>query len=262
MSYNKTLLWSGSASSSCSLSESVSNFRRIQIVLNEYSTIELPSVVNVSNMSIDGAGGSWGSDVYTIKNGRVSISSDGKTISVDGFTIIGSYSSNPHYWGNNTNNTNNRKQIVKVYGIDRINYTEVEGAGSPGTNWRKYNETLLWSGSNTSPITLSESASNFERLRILEGTSSTAQYYREVAAPLSDGDKLTLQVINSESTSIYNYGWSRWTWSDNMTKLTSEYGKSWRNTGTGNGNFTSALNNNDNDFNKRPILEIVGINRL
>lgn len=259
--YNKTLLYSGSSGVyTCTLSESATNFRRIQICSNS-CICEIPSVTGVSDITFNRPGGSWSNEGYLLATHRASISADGKTLTISGFNLLGSNSTTPYYWGNDVNHSNNIKGIQAVYGVDRIDYVDIIGAGSPGTGWSAYNETLLWSGSNTNIIELSESAGNFERLRIKVGTSACTPYYKEYDAPTTDNDKLTILANNSESVSIYNWGWSRWTWSDRMTKLTSEYGKSARQTGTSSSSFTGNLNNDDTDFNKRPILEIVGINR-
>lgn len=265
MIYNKTLLYQGSANvSSVTLTESVANFERIQILAidgegNSGVLFEIPSITNVSNMEMKAANGYYSSDVYMQKFGRISISADGKTINITGFNILGSSGTTPYYWGNSTNNANNRKQIARVYGINRINGEQTVGQGKPSKEWDEYNEYVLWSGSNTNEITLNDSAFNYKRLKIKVGTNDTAKYYYEVETPQTDGELLTIQALSNESDSVYNYGYSRWFWSDNMTKLTSEYGKSYRQTGTGNGNATNSFNVSDTDFIKRPILEIRGI---
>lgn len=259
--YNKTLLYSGSSGvSTCTLSEPTTNFSRIQICSKNYIS-EIPGIAGVSDITFNAPGGNWSNEGYLLCTYRGSISSDGKTLTISGYNILGSQNTTPYYWGNDLNHSNNIKGIQAVYGVDRIGYVDTIGSGAPGTDWSAYNETLLWSGSNTSIIELSESAGNFERLRVKIGTSGHTPYYKEYDAPTADNDKLTIFANNSESDYIYNWGWSRWSWSDGMTTLTSEYGKSGRQTGSNNGSFTGNLNNDNTDFNKRPILEIVGINR-
>ncbi len=266
MSYNKTLLYSGDSSvSTCTLTESVANFRRLEIDIGWPSlegTVEIPSFTNKSNQIIFTYNNYWDVEVYILKAARLSINSTGTALSIDGFNIIGTSNSIPHYWGNSINNAYNRKLIIKVYGVDRINYSEQPGIGSPGLGWRKYNETLLWSGINSNIIDLSESASNFERLRLKLGTTYSSHTYMEVDAPLADGYILTTSTVNTESTTIYRFAWSNWIWSNNCKTLTAINGKSFRNTYTDHDDFTSSLDNSDTDLNKRPILEIVGINRL
>jgi len=265
MIYNKTLLYQGSSNvSSVTLTESVANFERIQILGldgegNSGVLFEIPSITNVSNMEMKAANGFYSSDVYMQKFGRISISADGKTINITGFNILGSNGTTPYYWGNGTNNANNRKQIGRVYGINRINGEQTEGQGKPSNDWDEYNEYVLWSGSNTNEITLNDSAFNYKRLKIKVGTNDTAKYYYEVETPQTDGELLTIQALSNESDSVYNYGYSRWVWSDNMTKLTSEYGKSFRQTSTSYGNATNSFDVSDTDFIKRPILEIRGV---
>lgn len=264
--YNKTLLYSGDkAVSSCTLAESSSNFRRLMIDVSigaAHMLVEIPSFTNKSNQITLSNWTNWNNDVYLFKVARLSIDSTGTALSIDGFNIIGSQDKIPTYWGNNINNNNNRSIILKVYGVDRINYTEELGIGSPGTGWRRYNETLLWAGTNTDTIKLSESASNFERLRLKLGTPSSSHTFMEVDAPLADGYILTTNTADTESPSIYRLAWSNWIWSNNCMTLTSVNGKSFRNTDTEIQHFNSPLDNSDTDINKRPILEIVGINRL
>lgn len=262
MSYNRTLLYSGNRSvMKCTLSESSANFKRLIIDVS-VSLVEIPSFTNKSNQIILSNWAAWESDLYTFKLARLSIDSTGTSLSIDGFNIIGSKNNVPTYWGNNVNNNVNRSIIRKVYGVDRINYIEELGIGSPGTGWRRYNEALLWSGTNTDIINLSESASNFERLRLKLGVPSSSNTFMEVDAPLADGYILTTNTADTESPSIYRLAWSNWIWSNNCKTLTAVNGKSFRNSDTSSGSFTSLLDNSDTDLNKRPILEIVGINRL
>lgn len=262
MSYNKTLLYSGNrAVTSCNLSESSDNFKRLIINVSG-NEVEIPSFTNKSNQIILTKWASWESDIYTFKLARLSIDSTGTYLSIDGFNIIGSKNNVPAYWGNDVNNITNRSIILEVYGVDRINYIEELGIGSPGTGWRRYNEILLWSGANTDIINLSESASNFERLRLKLGVPSSSHTFMEVDAPLADGYILTTNTADTESPSIYRLAWSNWIWSNNCMTLTSVNGKSFRNTDTEINHFTSPLDNSDTDLNRRPILEIVGINRL
>ena len=262
MSYNKTLLYNSSSGVlSCSLSESVANFRTIGVGFVDGTYTEMPSVTNVTNFILPRPAGNWSYQEYQCGIIKLSINAAGTSMTLDGFNILGSYYSDPYVWGNNTNNTNNRKKLTQVYGVDRINYTPVIGLGKPGPTWTKYNETNLWSGSNTSVITLSESAANFERLKVLFGTASTAKNYMEVDAPHNDGDRLTGMVFSTESTTTYSWGWSSWLWSNNMTTLTAEYGKSFRNTKAAEAKHTETLDYSNTDFNKRPILAIIGINR-
>ena len=261
MSYNKTLLYSGNRNvSSCKLSESSDNFKRLMI--DGIITVEIPSFTNKSNQIILSNWVSWESDIYIFKLARLSIDSTGTYLSVDGYNIIGSQRNVPTYWGNGINSADNRTIIREVYGVDRINYIEEPGIGSPGTGWRRYNEILLWSGANTDIINLSESASNFERLRLKLGVPSSSNTFIEVDAPLADGYILTTTTGDTESPSIYRLAWSNWIWSNNCKTLTAVNGKSFRNSDLGSNTFTSSLDNSDTDLNKRPILEIVGINRL
>lgn len=265
MSYNRTLLYSNDSSvSSCTLSESTANFRRLQILLQgcKRSIVEIPSFINKSNQVIVSNETYWENDTYNIKALNISIDEAGTKLTVNGYNLIGTQSSSPHYWGNDFNNSANITVINKVFGVDRINYVEEQGIGSPGIGWRKYNEKLLWSGTNTGVINLSESASSFERLRLKLGTNTSSQIFIEVDAPLYDGYILTTNTTVTESPSIYRFAWSNWIWTNNCKTLTSVYGKSFRNTYKYNGNFTNSLDNSDIDINKRPILEIVGINRL
>lgn len=269
MNTNRTLLYSNDSTvSSCTLSESAANFRRLQILLynGRRSLVEIPAFINKSNQVIISNEAYWDVDVYTIKALNISIDAKGTKLSVNGYTILGTQGSGsnmyPHYWGNGFNNSVNIKVISKVFGVDRINYVEEPGIGAPGIGWKKYNEALLWSGANTSVINLSESASNFERLRLKLGTNTSSQVFIEVDAPLSDGYILTTNIAVTESPSIYRFAWSNWIWSNDCKTLTALNGKSYRNTRTDHGVITSSLDNSDKDINKRPIIEIVGINRL
>lgn len=262
MSYNKTLLYSGNRGVlSCKLAESSANFKRLIIIVNQIE-IEIPSFIDKSNQIILSNWLTWESDIYIFKLVNMSIDSTGTYLSIDGYNIIGSKDNVPTCWGDSINNINNRTILTEVYGVDRINYIEELGIGSPGTGWRRYNETLLWSGTNTDSINLSESASNFERLRLKLGTPTSSHTFMEVDAPLADGYILTTNTADTESPSIYRLAWSNWIWSNNCMTLTAVNGKSFRNTETWSYTFTSSLDNSDTDINKRPILEIVGINRL
>lgn len=237
MSYNKTLLYSGKRGvMRCKLTESSDNFKRLIINLG-FITVEIPSFTNKTNQIILSNWGSWESDIYIFKLARLSIDSTGTNLSVDGYNIIGSKNNVPTYWGNGVNNVDNRSIIREVYGVDRINYIEEPGIGSPGIGWRKYNETTLWSGSNSSIINLSESASNFERLRLKLGTPSSSHTFMEVDAPLADGYILTTNTADTEAEYIYRLAWSNWIWSNNCMTLTAVNGKSFRNSDRGERSF-------------------------
>ena len=72
MSYNKTLLYSGNRNvSSCKLSESSDNFKRLMI--DGIITVEIPSFTNKSNQIILSNWASWESDIYIFKLARLSI---------------------------------------------------------------------------------------------------------------------------------------------------------------------------------------------
>lgn len=267
MSYNKTVLYdsNGTRVTSCTLSESAANFKTLRFIVNENNFSEIESFTNGTRICMFQASGGYTQEVYIHKVLAATIDSAGTGLTISRFNIIGSRfasgtpSNGVAYWGSSINPSNNKSVRLVIEGIDRINYVEEAGAGSPGQGWKKYNETELWTGSNSSTITLSESASNFERLRVLAGTDSPI--WNEVDAPSADGDKITVESINTESDSIFSWGFSLWTWSNGMTTLTSSYGKSFRNTGTNAGSTTGTLDNSDTTFNKRPILKVVGVNR-
>lgn len=270
MSYNRTLLYNGSSGvSSCTLSESVMNFERVMIdVINIAGDtvnrlFEFDSFCNAS-FTINGSRGYYSTENYINISNRIEINSDGTQLSVKGACILGTASNKAMYYTITDTGNNNNKIIARVYGINRIG-NKGTGIGSPGTGWRLYNETVLWRGSDTSIIELSESASNFERLKIAimsDKTETDSIHYIELDAPVEDGAILTANTAASTSNSSFCYGWSNWNWSNNCKTLTAQNGKSWTNSGTGS-QVTISNNTDISDtvYNKRPILEIIGVNR-
>ncbi len=266
MSYNVTTLYDsqGTKVSSCTLSESVSNFRIIRFKIADNNYCEIPSFTNGTRICSFNASGKYTSEVYIQKVLAVTIDSAGTVLTVSRHNLIGSGaykndSSGARTWGSGINSTGNRTVPIVVEGIDKIDYTDVPGEGKPGVFWKKYQEVELWSGSPSNTITLSESASNFERLKILSGTNSPT--WKEVDGPHNDGDQVTLLSLNTESESSFTWGFSLWTWSNNMTVLTSTYGKSFTNSNTSVYTHSETLDTSDTDFNKRSITKIIGINR-
>lgn len=270
MSYNRTVLYNGSSGvASCTLSESVMNFERVQIdVINVAGDtlnrlFEFDSFCN-GTFTINGSRGYYSTESYVNIANRIEINADGTQLSVKGACIIGTASNTAKYYTITDTTNNNNKIIAKVYGINRIG-NKGTGIGSPGLNWRLYNERVLWSGNDTSVIVLSESASNFERLKIAimsDKTETSSRHYIELDAPVEDGAILTANTAASTSNTSFCYGWSNWIWSNNCTTLTAQNGKSWTNSGTGS---QVTISNNtdisDTTYNKRPILEIIGVNR-
>lgn len=267
MSYNITTLYDsqGTRVSSCTLSESVSNFRIIRFKIADCNYCEIPSFTNDTRICAFFPSGQYTNEVYIQKLLAVTIDSAGTGLTVSRHNLIGSSAFTDNdpgaiTWGSGIDPTNHRKIPIVVEGIDKINYTDVPGEGKPGDFWKKYQEVELWSGSPSNTITLSESASNFERLKILSGTNSPT--WKEVDGPHNDGDQVTLLSLNtSGSVSSFTWGFSLWTWSNNMTVLTSTYGKSFRNSNTSTYTHTEKLNTSNTNFNKRSITKIIGINR-
>lgn len=115
----------------------------------------------------------------------------------------------------------------------------------------RLDETVLWSGTATSGITLSEPATNFKKLEILYGraSNSTITYFDMSRS----GEGIPLQFGASFSNGFASTYTQTWRLSDSTTLTTAQTAKEW----WGNAGVVSSRNTTD-----MPVYKVVGINRI
>ena len=115
----------------------------------------------------------------------------------------------------------------------------------------RIDETVLWSGTATSGIALSEPATNFKKLEILYGraSNSTITYFDMSRS----GEGIPLQFGASFSNGFASTYTQTWRLSDSTTLTTAQPAKEW----WGNAGVVSSRNTSD-----MPVYKVVGINRI
>lgn len=263
---NRTLLWSGAAASSCTLSEPVTNFRYFQVIrTNPMQSTLYPTNIIASRYVMD-TPAHYINAGYLSVPGRFHISTDRKSLSAVTFNFF--YQTNsaaPRLLGP-TNSANNIKFFTYVYGLDRISGTETTAIGVPctGAGWRQYNETVLWSASGYgySSIPLSEPASAFERIRIKMGTSADGYTIREYTAPSGDNDNLTTNCYFGNTDTAMSLVMNKNMWTSGTKVLSAiNNGKAFAFNTISQNPYTGTGNTSDSHWIRRNIVEVVGINR-
>lgn len=258
--YDKELLWSGSDTSAFNSTKPFSSFEKIELHLNTNNIVEINPYASTTLGQFP-VKSMWSADSYLAWNYRFTINNNSKHFNINRYQMIyQSTTKAPKLFGF-TNSAGNIKRITACYGINAINPTgSFNGAGSPGEGWKEYNETVLYSGSLTSTINLSEPATSFERLKIVVGVPSESVNYYEYNAPTTSTQRLTTQSLWGSSTASYYYGYSWWEWYNNYKSLSSTRGKMFQLGTAGNTAYSAAGNIGDDNFVRRPIRAIIGIN--
>lgn len=273
MSYDRTLLYSGTAPvSSCTLSEPASAFESISIGLGTTYESEVRVTGNKSNFHIPRLGESWKANAYLNWPYNLTISNGSKTITVAGQQLLVNTSpaaSAVRVLGVTGNSANNVKAIYSVYGNNRKEYSFVPGLGLPGDGWKAYNETLLWSATNTTAqksdsIILSRPANNFERLKFCVGYPDTTEgaNYLEVSPPTTNTAFINLESWWGNSTASYivcfhRYRFNGWNTIMPTSGKYFQLGTAAANPYTATGNYTAT-----NLYVRYPVNQIWGINSI
>lgn len=265
MIYNKTCLFSATAgTNSITLSEPLSAFERYVVKVN-------PGVYWESVCTGDrtvqryNRYGSYNNEGYMEWPANWVISNGTKSMSCNRFQLLmqlGTANKAQTFGWNNT--ANNIKNIMEVWGINRKDYVTAYGEGKPEGDWKTYNETLLWSGTdyaNQSHITLNNRAIGYERLKVGVGSFGESTNIYDVDAPQSYASWLPLRSYWGTTTGSFYLSMHRYQWDNETSGLSAVSGKTWQ-LGTGaadpystTGNYTAT-----DTFIRRPVWAIWGIN--
>lgn len=266
MIHDKTLLFSSNAGNvqTCTLSEPLSAFQRFAVQTQPNVIWESYSTADVGNHRFN-TYGYYQTDGYMIWPTNFVISNGTKTLSVNRFQLLmqqGTASTTRTFGFENT--ANNVKRIGAIWGINRINPVESTGTGSPGPEWKAYNEKLLWSGTdygNQRVINLSGRAIGYERLKVMVGSHGESPNAYDVDAPQSYSSWLPLNSFWGTSTGSFYICNHRYQWGGETDVLSAISGKCIQ-LGTGAANpFTTTGNYTATDtFVRRPLMAVWGIN--
>lgn len=262
--FNRTLLWSGAAASSCALSEPVQNFQYLQVSLQgEYCIV--PAYSAISKAKLCGGCGYWSSQSYFDWQYQYSITNSGKNLTLNNFQMIyQDKSSAPALLGSAGNRASNIKRLVEVWGVNRVSGTPTTAIGVPytGAGWRAYDETLLASSNtNVSSLTLSEPASAFNRIRVTVGVSGESQNSFEYNAPSADNDMMTVKSYWGNTTATNMLAMARYKWLSGTTVLSSVGGKSFNLAWGAVSPWTATGYTANEGWRWRPVYAVYGINR-
>lgn len=266
MIYDKTLLYSATATTSTiTLPEPLSAFERYIVKVSPGVYWESVCTGDRSVQRYNRYG-SYNNDGYMEWPANWVISNGTKTMTCNRFQLLMQLGTNNKTqtfgWGNTAGNI---KNISEVWGINRKEHIETEGAGKPeGEGWHAYDETLLWSGTdyaNQSHIDLSGRALEYERLKIGVGSFGESTNIYDVDAPQSYTSWLPLRSYWGTTTGSFYLSMHRYRWDNETSGLSAVSGKTWQ-LGTGGvdpysttGNYTST-----GTFVRRPVWAIWGIN--
>lgn len=265
MIYNKTCLFSATAgTNSITLSEPLSAFERYVVKVNPGVYWESVCTGDRSVQRYNRYG-SYNNDGYMEWPANWVISNGTKSMSCNRFQLLMQLGTNNKTqlfgWGNTAGNI---KNIMEVWGINRKDYTTAEGEGKPEGDWKAYNETLLWSGTdwpNQSHITLSNRAVGYERLKVGVGSFTESTNIYDVDAPQSYTSWLPLRSYWGTTTGSFILSMHRYQWDNETSGLSAVSGKAWQ-LGTGaadpystTGNYTAT-----DTFVRRPVWAIWGVN--
>lgn len=265
MIYNKTCLFSATAgTNSITLSEPLSAFERYVVKVNPGVYWESVCTGDRSVQRYNRYG-SYSNEGYMEWPANWVISNGTKSMSCNRFQLLmqlGTANKTQTFGWNNT--AGNIKNIMEVWGINRKDYTTAEGEGKPEGDWKTYNETLLWSGTdwgNQSHITLSNRAVGYERLKVGVGSFTESTNIYDVDAPQSYTSWLPLRSYWGTTTGSFILSMHRYQWDNETSGLSAVSGKAWQ-LGTGaadpystTGNYTAT----DTHI-RRPVWAIWGVN--
>lgn len=265
MIYNKTCLFSATAgTNSITLSEPLSAFERYVVKVNPGVYWESVCTGDRSVQRYNRYG-SYNNDGYMEWPANWVISNGTKSMSCNRFQLLIQVGTNNKTqlfgWGNTAGNI---KNIMEVWGINRKDYTTAQGEGKPEGDWKTYNETLLWSGTdyaNQSHITLNNRAIGYERLKVGVGSFGESTNIYDVDAPQSYSSWLPLRSYWGTTTGSFYLSMHRYQWDDETSGLSAVSGKTWQ-LGTGAANPYSTTGNYTatDSYIRRPVWTIWGIN--
>lgn len=233
-------------------------------MLSPYYMCDVPAYSSISKGKLSKAG-HYNAVTYPDWQYLYSITNSGQTLALENFQIIQqSTSALPALFGSANNRASNMKNILAVWGINRVSGTPTSAIGIPysGAGWRAYDETLLAnSNTNVSSLTLSEPASAFNRIRVTVGVSSESQNSFEYNAPNGDNDKLTVKSYWGNNTGTNGLVVSRYVWLSGTKVLSSFGGKSFALGWNSANPFTGTGSISNQNYRWRPIYAVYGINR-
>jgi len=266
MIHDKTLLYSATdTTSTITLPEPLSAFERYIVKVSPGVYWESVCTGDRSVQRFNRYG-SWNTDGYMEWPANWVISNGTKTMTCNRFQLLmqlGTNNKSQTFGWNNT--AGNIKNISEVWGINRKEHIETEGAGKPeGEGWHAYDETLLWSGidyANQSHIDLSGRALEYERIKVGVGSFDESTNIYDVDAPQSYTSWLPLRSYWGTTTGSFYLSMHKYRWDNETSGLSAVSGKTWQ-LGTGaadpystTGNYTAT-----DTFIRRPVWAIWGIN--
>lgn len=266
MIHDKTLLYSATdTTSTITLPEPLSAFERYIVKVSPGVYWESVCTGDRSVQRFNRYG-SWNTDGYMEWPANWVISNGTKTMTCNRFQLLmqlGTNNKTQLFGWNNT--AGNIKNISEVWGINRKEHIESEGAGKPeGEGWHAYDETLLWSGTdyaNQSHIDLSGRALEYERIKVGVGSFGESTNIYDVDAPQSYTSWLPLRSYWGTTTGSFFLSMHKYRWDNETSGLSAVSGKTWQ-LGTGaadpystTGNYTAT-----DTFVRRPVWAIWGIN--
>lgn len=226
--YDRTLLRSGAAASSVSLSEPISNFEYIQFSRGS-NLVTIPTNSNWNRMRCNDCS-YWSTQGYLDHEMLFKVTNNGSGLQTINFNFFCQEGfGNIQTLGSGVNRANNIKFFNNsIWGIHRISGGRATtGVPLTGAGWTAYNETLLYSASNNgaASFTLSEPATAFSRLKIAVGSNTESRNVYEVNAPSGDGDNTTIRSNWGTGTNVNAFSMSTYSWSDNTTTCSARDGK-------------------------------------
>lgn len=265
MIHDKTLLFSADTTvKTATLTEPLSAFERVAIV-TQPNTIRETSVTSNCNRRIDTIG-SYTTDGYMIWPTNVVVGNNTTTLDVNHFQLLmqqGTSTATRTFGFNNTASNCNR--ILEVWGIDRKDGVTREGAGSPGSAYTAYNETLLCSGNAidmTGDIQLAERANAFQRLKVGVGVYGENVNIYDVDAPTTYTSWMPLYSYWGSNTGSYYFSEHRYKFSNSATVLTPISGKTHQlGTAAANPYSTTGNNTSTETYIRHPLFAVWGINK-
>lgn len=265
MIYNKTCLYSATAgTNSITLPEPLSAFERYVVKVSPGVYWESVCTGDRSVQRFNRYG-DWNHQGYMIWPANWVISNGTKKLECNRFQMLWQNSAvnkvGAFGWSNTAGNI---KHMYEVWGINRKDYTTAQGEGKPEGDWKTYNETLLWSGTdyaNQSHIDLANRAVGYERLKVGVGSFVESTNIYEVDAPQSYTSWLPLRSYWGTTTGSFYLSMHRYQWDNETSGLSAVSGKTWQ-LGTGaadpystTGNYTAT-----DTFVRRPVWAIWGVN--
>ena len=260
---DRTLLFSSNATvSSCDLSEPLSAFERFEVVFGDNQSWESQASSDCSLRRLNRFG-SYNNDGYIQWPANYVVSNGTNKIECNHFQLLMQQGTNTGSRTFGFNNTaSNVKNMKEVWGINRITQTQTTGIGSPGEDFKEYNETLLWSGTDApETVTLTGRGIDYERIKVMVGTHGESINLYEVDTPTTYTSWMPLYSYWGTSTGSYYLSMHRYQWQNETKEIkaisgkTHQLGTASANPYTATGDYTSTSR-----YVRRPLLGIWGIN--